>query len=260
MPHVARETLRSAQKPTQARVYDYLVGGRDNFEADRELAGDLIRRHPPVARLARVNRGFVLAAARWAAERGVRQFLDLGCGLPLRPALHEAARDGDPSARVVYVDRDTMVMSHVEALESGPGLAAVLADVADPAAVLACARMTGTVDLEQPVCAVLGATLSAMPADTARDAVAGYTAEMVPGSMVVISCASYEDRKLGAAMASAYSAAGPWYSHSRDEVAGFFGRLRVEGGQAADVRPWCWPLLQEPIAEASVIGGVGWLD
>ena len=78
---------QDAQKPTQARVYDYLVGGRDNFEADRELAGDLIRRHPPVARLARVNRGFVLAAARWAAERGVRQFLDLGCGLPLRACL-----------------------------------------------------------------------------------------------------------------------------------------------------------------------------
>ena len=153
-----------------------------------------------------------------------------------------------------------MVISHVAALYDEPGLAGMQADVSDPVAVLACVRLTGLIDLERPVCVVLGATLSAMTADTARDAVAGYAAEMVPGSCVIISCASYEDRKLGAAMAAAYSAAGPWFSHTADEVAGFFGRMRVEGGQVADVRSWCWPALQEPIAEAAVIGGVGWLD
>lgn len=248
-------------RPTAAGVCDFLAGGHDHFAADRELAGQLLALHPGVRQLARVNRGFVLAAARRAGERGVRQFIDLGCGMRATPALHDLAREGNPAARVVYVDRDAAVISHAEtACWAGGGLGAVLADVSDVSAVLAAAGMLGLLDFAEPAAIVLGGTLSAMPADEARTVVAAYMAEMAPGSCAVISCASYEDADLGAQMAAMYSAAGDWLNHSPRDVAGFFGGLRVEGGQARDVQCWSWPDLQEPIVGAAVIGGIGIRD
>src|SRR3954468_20313380 len=96
-----------------ARVYDYWLGGKDNFAADREAAEAMLKDHPGLRALARQNRTFVLKAVTGAASRGIPQFLDLGGGLPASPAVHDAARDAEPPARVVYVDRDPVVVSHV---------------------------------------------------------------------------------------------------------------------------------------------------
>lgn len=249
--------LADATVPDGSRIYDYLLGGKGSYAADRDMARDLLGRFPQMAGLVRVNRRFVLAGTRWSAGHGIRQFLDLGCGHPLTPALHDAAREGGPSACVIYVDKDPLVACHAAAVYAGPGLAAVRADAADPAAVLELARKTGLLDLGQPACIVLGGTLSAMAACTARAAVAGYMGELVPGSAAIISCVSYDDPAFGAEMSAMFAPAGTWRNHTAADVAGFFGGLRVEGGQAGDVRPWSWPELQEPVPGAAVLGGIG---
>lgn len=250
----------AASGPSQPRIYDLLLGGKDNFAADRALAEKMLERFPDLPRLAKVNRRFVLAAAEWVAAGGTGQFIDLGCGLPPpapRKALHDAARDGCRDARVVYVDRDPVVVCHVAALQSGDGLAAVQADAADPETTLARVRGTLLIDMRRPVCVVLGATLSTMRPDVAARAVRGYMAALAPGSSAVISCAHFDDPRVAGEITAAFSAAGEWHNHSAGDVGRFLGGLRIEGGLVRDVRPWCWPQFQEEIPGASVFGGIG---
>src|ERR1700722_10653843 len=104
-------------RPNIARVYDYLLGGKDNFAADREQARQLLKMNPGMEQWARSNRAFVVAAAaRAAREGGIAQFLDLGSGLPSYPAVHEAVRAVNPDARVAYVDFDKVAGIHSQAL------------------------------------------------------------------------------------------------------------------------------------------------
>jgi hypothetical protein len=126
-------------RPNIARVYDYLLGGKDNFAVDRELAGQLLSVNPGMEQWARSNRAFVVAAAaRAAREGGVAQFLDLGAGLPTHPAVHEAVREVNPAARVAYVNFDPVAVVHSRALlAKGDGLAAFQADPTDPETVFA---------------------------------------------------------------------------------------------------------------------------
>jgi S-adenosyl methyltransferase len=117
-----------------ARVYDVLAGGHDNFAADRDEAGRLLAACPGLPGLVRENRAFLDRAVTWAAGQGIAQFLDLGTGLPLRPALHDSARAVIPGARVAYVDNDPVVCSRVGALlAADAGVVTVAADVTDPA-------------------------------------------------------------------------------------------------------------------------------
>jgi hypothetical protein len=124
--------------PNVARIYDYLLGGKDNFAADREAAQQLLAAVPHIAGMVRDNRSFIGRAVRFlAGEAGIRQFLDLGAGLPTRSCVHEMAQAVAPDARVVYVDNDPVVCSHGQALlEPGDGLAVVLGDLRRPAEIL----------------------------------------------------------------------------------------------------------------------------
>ena len=103
-------------KPNAARVCDVLAGGRDNFAPDRELAGRLLGICPDLSSAVRENKAFIARAANWAARQGIRQFADLGCGMPAHPSAAAAVRAVTPSVRLVYVDNDPVVTAHVQAL------------------------------------------------------------------------------------------------------------------------------------------------
>ena len=250
-------------KPSGARVYDFLIGGKDNLPADRELAAKLIADDPGLPQLSLDNRAFVLKSARWVASiKGIAQFIDAGCGLPGPVPLHRAVRDAGLPAKVAYADKDPIVLSHLaatQAAEGWEGTAVIKGDAEDPESVLGDPALTGLIDLEQPAALIFGATLSCMDAETARDAVAGFTARLAPRSAVIISCTSYFDQERGDAMAAAYASACNWRSHPVEDVQGFFGDLRLVGGIVADVRHWL--LLPDAEGrEARVLGGVGLLD
>lgn len=251
-----------ALTPSQARVYDYFLGGKDNFAADRDLADRIQAEAGGWREAAGVNRRFILLATRWCAGvKEIGQFLDLGCGLPLKPSVHDAARRECPEAVVVYVDRDPMAISHVAALTAGPGIGAVRADAADPARVLEAAgdlEMPGggrLFDLTRPACAIFGGTLSTMTADAARNAVRGYAAAMAPGSAVVISCLSYEDQEAGKRAESLYSAAGQWVNHSYQDVESFFlaADLQLVHGRTGDARRLSRDLAAEMLSRSAAV-------
>jgi S-adenosyl methyltransferase len=122
-------------KPNIARVWDYWLGGKDNFAADRELAEKMLAVHPPTARMARENRQFLGRAVGYVAARGIRQFIDVGAGLPTALNTHDIARSVDPQARVAYVDNDPIVISHARSCwPRAPGSSPCPATCATPGA------------------------------------------------------------------------------------------------------------------------------
>jgi S-adenosyl methyltransferase len=160
-------------KPHSARMYDYFIGGKNHFAVDRETASKVLERSPSVSIAARENRAFLGRAVSFlAAEAGIRQFLDIGTGLPTTNNVHEVAQRLVPSSRVVYVDNDPLVLAHARALltSSPEGRTAYIqADLRDPAAILADPAIKDVIDFSQPVALMLVAILHFIP-DEARPA------------------------------------------------------------------------------------------
>ncbi|GAA3661210.1 SAM-dependent methyltransferase [Nonomuraea antimicrobica] len=174
--------------PSVARMYDFYLGGKDHFRADRVAAEKIIAIVPEVRETARDNRAFIGKAVRLMAEQGVRQFLDLGAGLPTQENVHQVAQRVAPDARVVYVDNDPIVLTHARALlaETSETLA-VWGDVTDPAAVLASPEVTGHLDFDRPVAVLMSAVLHFVPDDEqVSGIVAALRAPLVPGSHLLI--------------------------------------------------------------------------
>ncbi len=176
--------------PHIARVYDYWLGGKDNFAADRELGEQTLQAYPNLVFSVRANRAFLARAVRFlAGEAGIRQFLDIGTGIPTANNTHEVAQGIAPEARIVYVDNDPIVLSHARALlKSSPeGTCAYLdADLRDPDRILAAAA--GTLDFGQPVAVMLIAVMHFIGEDAQASAIIGrLMAACAPGSFVVIS-------------------------------------------------------------------------
>ncbi|WP_436534992.1 SAM-dependent methyltransferase [Actinoplanes sp. HUAS TT8] len=149
-------------RPHPARRYDYWLGGKDNFEADRESARQIEARMPLVRLTVHENRWFLHRAVRHLAGLGIRQFLDIGTGIPTSPNTHELAQLADPTARVVYADNDPLVLAHARALLTGDprGRTAYLdADLRDPVRILGDEDLRRTLDLNQPVALMLIAIL-----------------------------------------------------------------------------------------------------
>ena len=245
--------------PNTARVYNYWLGGKDHFPADRAEAACLLEIYPPLRDLVRENRAFVIRAVAWAAEQGIGQFIDLGAGLPASPAVHQAARDVLPAARVAYVDTDPVVLSHARALlAQDDGVRAVNADLRDPDAVLADPELRAVIDPARPTAVILGAVLHFLHADAARAVTAGYKRLLAPGSCLIISCARFDDEELGKQLAAEYSA-GPFFSHARADVVSFFAGLELVGPGVTEAQTWrAW--MPEPVLrrrEGHVLAGVG---
>jgi O-methyltransferase involved in polyketide biosynthesis len=224
--------------PSIARVYDYVLGGKDNFAADRELADRLLALVPSIAQLAAENRQFLARAVDWAAHQGIGQFVDLGCGLPTAPNTHESARAVIGDARVVYVDNDPVVVAHLRALlaQGNPGVSVVDADVRDVATVLDRAR--ASVDLSAPACLVVGYLLHFFTADAARDLVTRYARAVAPGSCVVLSVLHAGGEAADEGLNAYSSAAAPVYSHELADIAGFFGQLELVPPGLVEARQW----------------------
>lgn len=228
------------KKPSIARVYDYLVGGKDNFGPDRDLAERLLAISPSVGLMFRENREFLARAVTWAAGQGVAQFIDLGSGLPTEPNTQGTAQAVVPGARVVYVDNDPVVAAHlrVEA-HRDPTVLALSMDVEDTHHVLKAAA--GHLDLERPVCVLMGALLHFYEAPAARDLVAGYVSALAPGSYLALTIGQAAPGAETDRMASLYSAGPhPVSLHSLEEFTAFFGDLELVPPGVADARVW-WP-------------------
>jgi SAM-dependent methyltransferase len=199
--------------PHSARVYGYWLNGKDHYEADRKAAREVMRLRPQVVAGARANRAFLTRVVRFlAAERGIRQFLDIGAGLPMADNTHEVAQGVAPDCRIVYVDSDPVVMTHARALltsNPGGGCDYVEADLRDTGTVLA--QAAWTLDLTQPTAILLLAVLHLIPdGDDPANTVKTLASALAPGSYLVIShlTADFAPEQVTAA-ATAYNALVP---------------------------------------------------
>ena len=177
-------------RPNVARIYDYLLGGKDNFAVDREAARQLIAATPDIAGIARDNRSFIGRVVRYLADEvGIRQFIDLGGGLPTQTNVHEMAQRVAPDAHVVYVDNDPVVWSHGQALLArGEQVAMVHADLREPAAVLRQPEVLRLVDLARPVALVCAGVLHFVSdEEEPHRIIAEYRDHLAPGSYLAIS-------------------------------------------------------------------------
>jgi len=214
-------------RPSIARIYDYLLFGKDNFAADRAAAEKLMQSRLDPRRLALANRAFLRRAVRFLAQQGISQFLDLGSGLPTSPSVHEVARDVVPGARVVYVDHDPIVVAHNDALlATGDGVVTVRADVREPDAVLDSDALNGCLDLGRPVAVLLLSVLHFISCDEdAPGIVATFRERMAPGSYLVISIGTSDgaDSEMLAEATTTYAGARmPFTLRSRGQILDLF--------------------------------------
>ncbi|MBP2708502.1 SAM-dependent methyltransferase [Microbispora sp. RL4-1S] len=181
--------------PSVARIYDYLLGGKDNFASDRAAAEKVIQLTPNVREGVRSNRRFLSRAVRFMAATGIRQFLDIGAGLPTQENVHQVALRVAPESHVVYVDNDPIVLTHGRALLADNDQTIVLSgDLREPEAILADPEVTKHLDLGQPVGLLLLAVLHFIPDDdVAQRVVATLRDRLAPGSALAISHLSFGD-------------------------------------------------------------------
>src|ERR1700722_748913 len=159
-------------KPSTPRVYDYLLGGKDNFAADREVAEQLLAVAPLAFEVTQENRKFMARAVTWAANQGISQFIDLACGMPTAPNTHQTAHAVRDDLQVVYVDHDPVVLTHLRALAAKPGVTVVDGDVREVDTILD--AVAADIDLARPTCLLMGYLLHFFAPEDARDLAARY--------------------------------------------------------------------------------------
>ncbi|GAB3696655.1 SAM-dependent methyltransferase [Saccharopolyspora tripterygii] len=229
----------------EARVYDYWLGGKDNFEADRAL-GDAIAEHiPTIKTMARANRAFVGRAVRHLVrECGIRQFLDIGTGIPTSGNVHEVAQRAEPASRVVYVDNDPIVLAHARALMTSTEEGAtrfVFADLHDPDSILSDPAVAETLDLTQPTAVMLVAVLMYFRETGEVRQVLDKLMKAVPaGSYLTIThpTADFDPEAMAGVVASAEQSGIPFQPRGRDEVAALFDGLELVEPGVAPVLAW----------------------
>jgi SAM-dependent methyltransferase len=219
--------------PHPARVYDYMLGGKDNFAADRETAERSLQLVPEMLDSSRGNREFLVRAVQVLRDAGIRQFLDIGTGLPTSPNTHETAQDGHPDARVVYVDNDPVVFLHAEALMANDATTAVVrADLRDVDEVLAKAGQL--LDFTRPVALMFVAVLHCIVDEDDPAAIAArYLAALAPGSYLVLSHSTDEfaPERTHQASAEAKQRGATWIPRSKDDILHMFsGRELIDPG------------------------------
>src|SRR5215207_746025 len=250
--------------PNVARMYDYYLGGKDNFLADRACADKVLSRYPELRAVVRENRAFLSRAVRFlAGEAGIGQFLDIGAGLPTMENVHEVAHAVAPQARTVYVDNDLLVCVHARALLAIPETVSVVqADLRDAKAILKDPETQRLIDFSQPVAILLVAILHFIGDDDDPYEIVGELREaMAPGSYIVVSHAGSDDLPTRAREAAAEynrATAQMWF-RTRTEILRFFdGFDLIDPGLVAADR-WRNPTPPHPritrqLASAGFVG------
>jgi hypothetical protein len=269
-----REALRSAPmvrsgppafcptEPNVARMYAYLLREKDHYAADRAAADKILERFPEVANVARANRAFVTRAAHYMARQGITQFIDAGSGLPASPHVHETARAVTPGARVVYVDRDPVVLVHARALLAvDDNVGVVAADIRDPASLFVDAIFTRVIDNTMPTGVLLASVLHFLTAAEADDAVAVFRERMAPGSYLVISTGTSTgtDPELIRLLQEVYGASAPVTARTVAEIGAWLDGLTLVPPGLVDVWDWRPDALHRPgSSRARFLAGVGY--
>lgn len=181
-------------RPSAARVYDYYLGGAHNFAVDRQMAEQAMGMWPDLPLIMQANRAFLRRAVRFCIDAGVRQFLDLGSGIPTVGNVHEVAQDAAPDARVVYVDSDPVAVAYSRSILAGNELTAVVqADLRKPEQVLDSPEVRSLLNFDEPIAVMMVAVLHFVSdSDDPAAIIAGYREVMAPGSFLAVSHASQD--------------------------------------------------------------------
>jgi O-methyltransferase involved in polyketide biosynthesis len=227
-------------------MHNYWLRGHDNYEADRRLADEieqaLPRRGdglPPVREMVTNSRLFSGRAVTWAAlQHGIRQFADLGSGLPDGQSVHRLARAAAPSSTIAYVDSDPQVNRSAQRIlhSADGGVAFIEADVRDPGAVLGNPGLVKVIDLDEPVMVLLTFVLQFMGAEEARAVVAGYAGQLAPGSVIAISVPRNDDPASFTRIRDLWP--GEVHNHTRAEIGSFLDGLELVPPRLVLARGW----------------------
>jgi hypothetical protein len=250
----------SAHTPAPARIYDYYLGGKDNFPADREAGEKVIAVFPAAPKLALANRGFLLSAVRYCAEAGVDQFIDLGTGIPTSPNVAEVARAINPGVRVLGVDNDPVVLTHqrAEAAFTAGTYAIVEGDIRRPWAILTDPRVNAMIDLSRPVAVLCAAVLHFIPdADDPAGILGAFIEAIAAGSYLAVSAVTSTDTDPAviAQIQDAYTnASAPVIFRTAGHIRSWFDPLDLVHPGVVDVSRW--PARAAVPTDVRILGGV----
>jgi hypothetical protein len=227
---------------TPARVYDFYLGGKDNFAADREAGKKVIDVFPEAPRLARANRSFSLRAVQQCVNAGVDQVIDLGTGIPTSPNVAEVARAANPNVRVIGVDNDPVVLSHQRAAPSVGGYTIIQGDIRRPWAILADPMFNDVIDLSRPILVLCTAVLHFIPdTDEPERIVTALTDAMAARSFLALSAVTSNatDPAIITQIKDAYrNATAPVIFRSAERITSWFAGLELLPPGLADVSQW----------------------
>jgi hypothetical protein len=246
---------------SHARAYDYVLGGKDNFEVDRQAAQAVIDLAPDLPALGKAQRRFLLRVVQMCAKEGIDQFLDVGTGIPTAPNVHGTARAMNPAARVVYVDNDRTVFVHNNALlAKEEGVISIQEDVREPRQILGNPKVEELIDFEKPLL-VLFIGLFHLVTDAERPAelIAQFRERMAPGSYMCLSqfCTDGSDPAAKAKLEEiSVNSPAPMTFRRRDEIRPFFDGFELLPPGVVDVQDW-WPDEGQPTTALKVAAGVG---
>lgn len=233
-----REKLKAAaapdidtSRPAIPRVWDYFLGGKDNFTVDRSQGKAIYSVYPEIGELARDSRQFQQRAVTFAAREGVRQFIDIGCGLPTVPNTHETARAVVPEAWVAYVDNDPVVLTHARnLLATQDGVLVIEGDAEYPEEIMYDSRLRRACDFDQPICLVLTMLLHFYPPQKCRQIVGSLVGCLPHQSYLVISM-THAEGELAERGRALYRSTSDVYFHSRADIEGFLrGTALIDPG------------------------------
>jgi S-adenosyl methyltransferase len=247
-------------RPHPTRVYDYFLDGKDHYPVDRKAGEQVLEAVPTVKDMARANRAFLQRAVRFLARAGIRQFLDIGTGLPSRGSVHQTAHEITPDTDIVYVDNDPIVLAHSRALLAGEHAVVVQGDLRQPDSILGDPALGKVIDFDQPVAVLLVAILHFLTDhDRPNQVVGRFVDAMSPGSWLVISHATADFNPQAATQAArAYEhATSPIVLRSHAQVASLFCGLPMIPPGLVQLPDWRPELSTKESLEVWAYGGVG---